>query len=152
MNVPGARHGSVALRFGHELLNYLDKHDLGRAMSNDTGIVTHRDPDSVRGADVSYYSYHRLPKDAEVPEGYPDVAPEIVIEVLSPDDRPKDVLAKLAEYLQVGVLVVCVVDPQRRCVTLYYPDRPEETLAEDAELSFAEILPGFSLPVGRLFS
>ncbi|MEX0711354.1 MAG: Uma2 family endonuclease, partial [Pirellulales bacterium] len=70
---------------------------------------------------------------------------------LSPDDRWKHVLAKVAEYLEAGVLCVCVVDPQRQTARVYSPDLPEQTVAFDQELVFPAILPGFALPLRRLF-
>ncbi len=103
-----------------------------------------------RSADISYYSYTRLPK-GHIPEGYLDVAPELVFEVLSPTDRWKDVLTKVAEYLDAGVLCVCVVDPQREVFVLYYPDKPEETLTSNQSFELPWLLPGFSLPLKNVF-
>jgi hypothetical protein len=73
---------------------FLEDHDIGRAVTNDSGVVTERNPDTVRGADVMYHSYHqRMPADME-PEDYPEVPPEIIWEVLSPNDRRQKVLAR----------------------------------------------------------
>ena len=62
MPPPDRRHGFVCLKAGRILGNFVDEHDLGRVMSNDSGVITERGPDTVRGADVCYYSYARLPK------------------------------------------------------------------------------------------
>ena len=152
MNVPGVRHGRVCLLLGHLLQSFLDEHDLGRAVCNDSGVVTERGPDTVRGADVSYYSYARLPKDQPLPPGYADTPPDLVFEVLSPRDAWSQALTKAAEYLNAGVAVVCVVDPQRQIIVKYLPDRPDERFSADDELTFPELLPGFVLPVARLFA
>jgi Uma2 family endonuclease len=119
-------------------------------MCNDTGIVTDRGPDTVRGADVAYYSYARLPKEADL-EGYPPVAPELVIEVRSPSDALKATLAKVAEYLNAGVSVVCVVDPKKDRAQLFYPDRESETVLGDRELRLPDLLPGFNIFVRDFF-
>jgi Uma2 family endonuclease len=150
MNMPGFRHGEICSNIIHQLRNFLDAHPLGRVTGNDSGVVTERDPDSVRGADVAYYSFERLPK-GKHPQGYPEVPPELVFEVRSPSDRWSEVLEKVAEYLKAGVPVVCAVEPSDQTVTVYSPDRPEQTLTIDQELRDISFLPGFALPVARIF-
>jgi Uma2 family endonuclease len=135
----------------HALRSYLDERDIGYAVSNNSGVVTRRNPDSVRGPDVAFFSYQRVPKERGRLKGYPPEPPEIAFEVLSPSDEWKEVLTKVAEYLKAGVLVVCVVDPGEDEVRLYFPDRRDETLTGDAEIAFPAILPGFSLKVADLF-
>jgi Uma2 family endonuclease len=151
MNMPGFDHGAICSNIDHLLRTHLDKHDLGRVVVNDSGVVTERDPDSVRGADVAYFSYERLPKTVRRPRGYPRAIPELVFEVRSPTDRHGELLEKIAEYLKVGVLVVCAVEPEDESVTVYYPDRAPVTLATDQELTGLEFLPGLSMPVRRIF-
>ena len=74
MNMPGFRHGLICSSIARSLGNFVSDRELGRIISNDAGVVTERDPDSVRGADVAFYSFSRLLKEI-VPEGYPTVAP-----------------------------------------------------------------------------
>jgi Uma2 family endonuclease len=150
MNPPGLRHGRIGSRIDFLVNVYLQEHDIGQTAILDTGVVTERDPDTVRGADVMFHSYQRMPRDVE-PDDYPEVPPEIIWEVLSPHDRRQKVLAKVAEYLEAGVLIVCVVDPKRRCFTSYFPDRPEETLQMGQSWQAPEILPGFELPLEKVF-
>jgi Uma2 family endonuclease len=85
------------------------------------------------------------------PRGYLDVVPDLVVEVKSPDDAWKSILAKVAEYLNAGVPVVCVLDPERLTATTYQPDQPEQTLTADQTLSFPQVLPGFSTEVRQFF-
>jgi Uma2 family endonuclease len=120
-------------------------------VSNDSGVVTARDPDTVRGADVGFYSYKQFPK-GPLPEGYLPVAPEVVFEVRSPGDRWRDILAKVAEYLAAGVLRVCVLDQQTETITVYSSDEPEVRLTRDQELVLPELLPGFAVRVSRFFA
>jgi Uma2 family endonuclease len=150
MSRPGGRHGWICNRVGRSFGDFADDHDLGFVFNNDSGVVTERDPDSVRGPDVAYFSYARMPKESGPPEGYPAVAPEIIVEVLSPNDRWSTMLRRVSEFLSAGTLVVCVLDPRRRQARLYFADAAEITLAEQDEITFPEILPGFAARVADL--
>jgi Uma2 family endonuclease len=147
---PNYLHGltcvAVVIAMGH----WLAQRKLGRIVSNDSGIVTKRNPDILRGADVAYYSYARIALGAN-PGQYPDVPPEIVIEVRSPSDRWKDIHEKVAEYLAVGVSIVCVIDPELRKAWLYFPDQPDRIVEPDEDLTFPECLADFSVPMSSLF-
>jgi Uma2 family endonuclease len=151
MNMPAPRHGEICGNVVFLLRLFLEDKDLGRVVSNDSGVVTEHDPDTVRGPDVAYYSFARVPR-GPLPEGYLSVAPEIVFEVRSPGDRWRDILAKVSEYLAASVLRVCVLDPQRQTVTVYSPEEPEVTLTRDQSLTLPEFLPDFSVAVERFFA
>lgn len=150
MNVPAPRHGYICLKVVRFLDKFVEEHDLGRVMCNDSGVLTQRDPDTVRGADVSYYSYLRLPK-GPLPEGYLAVVPELVFEVRSHTDRWKQILAKVAEYLNAGVGVVCVLDSQTETIHAYFADAPTRIFTADQDLELPELLPGFHVGVRRFF-
>jgi Uma2 family endonuclease len=150
MNVPNFRHGKLCNRIGRLLGNYAEEHDLGNALNNDAGVVTERGPDTVRGPDVSFYSFARIPKGAE-PAGYPDVVPEVAVEVRSPADRWAKVLAKVSEYLNAGVDSVYVVDAQSQSVFVYTAEQPSTTLSGDDALTFPPPLEGLRIAVRRLF-
>lgn len=150
MNVPNYRHGTVCSRVSRYLGNFVEDNNLGTVVTNDSGVVTHRDPDSVRGADVAFYSYARMPK-GEEPQAYPAQPPELVFEVKSPSDSWKDLLTKTAEYLQAGVVNVCVVDPENETVTIYYADKHDVKLESDAVFALPELLPNFAVPIARFF-
>jgi Uma2 family endonuclease len=149
MNMPGYRHGLVCNRIGRLIGNFAEEHLLGRTLNNDSGIITRRGPDTVRGADVSFYSYARVPED-EVPVGYAGASPEIVFEVVSPSNTRPKIAVKTGEYLNAGVNVVCVVDPAYKTVNLHFPDQPTKELEGEDLLTFAD-LPGFTLQVSRFF-
>lgn len=149
MNPPGFRHGEVCGNLHLQVGNYVQQQQTGRTLTNDAGVVTERGPDTVRGPDVSYYSYQRVPK-GQSPLGYASAAPEIVFEVVSPSNTRREITLKVGEYLNAGVNVVCVVDSQYQTINLYYSDRPSEKLQGEDLLSFSD-LPGFSLPVSKLF-
>ena len=148
MPPPGARHGQVCNKVGRLLGNHAEDYELGHVLSNDAGTVTERGPDSVRGPDVSFYSFAKLPK-GPLPDGYPAVPPDLVVEVFSPHDRWPKVLAKVAEYLNAGVATVCVLDPERRTLHLYEGEQPVRILGADDELTLPAPLGDFRVQVGR---
>ncbi len=149
MNRPGYWHGFICNEIGAILRAYVRPQKLGRVVGNDAGVVTQRHPDSVRGPDIAYYSFSRVPE-YERPEKYPVLPPELVFEVLSPEDRWPKVLQKVSEYLSAGVLAVCVVDPGRNSLTLYSGnDAPKVFGAEDT-LELPGILPGWTVKVSEL--
>lgn len=150
MKMPGFNHGKYCGRIDRTFGRFVDDHDLGHVLINDSGVITERGPDTVRGADVCFYSYSRVPKEAIV-SGYPSVVPEIVFEVRSPSDRWPKILEKVGEYLIAGVLAVYVVDPQDETVRIYDADEPGRTLRGEEELTFLEPVSAFRLPVRDLF-
>jgi Uma2 family endonuclease len=150
MTVPDRRHGQICSEVVWLLRSFTQEHDLGHVLCNDSGVITERGPDSVRGADVAFYSYQRLPR-GPLPKTYGPEVPELVVEVRSKSDRWPRVLAKVAEYLVAGVSVVVVLDDETETAHLYTPDQ-HRILAPEAELTLAEILPGFSVVVQRFFA
>ncbi len=150
MPVPGPRHGQVCGNAVWILQEFVKGHDLGHVLCNDSGIVTDHDPDTVRGMDVCFYSYSRLPK-GPLPKKYVDVVPELVVEVRSPDDRWSRILRKVGEYLEAGVSVVCVLDPDTQTAHVYSADQPERTVSADEELSFPDVLPSFAVRLRQFF-
>ena len=151
MNPPGFRHGRICARIVYLLSEYLEGNDIGRVTANDAGVITERDPDTVRGPDVAFYSYRRLPKEDE-PQGYPDAKPELVFEVLSPGNRWPDVYGKIGEYLNVGVSVVCVVDPDEEKLHVFQTDTAAMELNPDEAMTLPDVLPGLQLPVKQFFA
>lgn len=149
--VPTTKHGKICFTIGHLIGNYLDAHDIGHAMSNDSWVKTGSNPDTVRGGDVCFFSYERLPK-GDVPEGLLPVAPDLVVEVRSPSDRWKAVQTKVAEYLNADVRAVVVVDHKTTSATVYRPDELQQIFHNGDELTLPDVLPGFAVPVSRLFA
>jgi Uma2 family endonuclease len=147
---PQPRHGQVCNKVGRIFGNYADEHDLGHVLSNDSGVITERGPDTVRGADVSFYLYSRVPK-GPLPAGYLDVPPDLVFEVRSPEERWPKLLGKVVEYLNAGVRVVGVLDPERNTLQLYEDDQPVRILSEHDELTLPGLLEGFRVAVSRFF-
>jgi Uma2 family endonuclease len=150
VNIPAPRHGQICVRIIRLLGRYLDDHDIGHLVSNDSAIVTEREPDTVRGGDVSFFSYTRVPR-GPLPLGYLAVVPELIFEVRSPTDRWSRILAKIGEYLEAGVSLVCVLDEMTQTARVYRGDEPEQVFSADEELTFPEVLPEFRVTVARFF-
>jgi Uma2 family endonuclease len=151
VNPPGVWHGYVCTRIGWLVMNFTRANDLGWVIGNDSGIITERNPDTVRGADLAFYSYQRVPKGTMPKRGYIDVRPELVFEVRSPDDTWAEMLGKAAEYLKAGVIIVCLVDPRSQRVMVLDNENPPRMLGSDDLLTIPEVLPGFEVPVAQLF-
>jgi Uma2 family endonuclease len=150
MPPPNRRHGQVCGNAYYLIRHHANEHDLGHVLSNDSGVITERDPDTVRGADVAFYSYARLPR-GPLPQSYGPEVPELVVEVRSPGDRWPEVLAKVTEYLNAGVVVVVVLDPDSRSAQVYRVDQPPRILRDDDELTVPDLLGDFRVAVRRLF-
>jgi Uma2 family endonuclease len=150
MNVPAPRHGEICSKVDRIVGNYADDKGIGRVVVNDSGVITGRNPDTVRGGDVAYYSYARVPR-GPLPAGYLDVVPELVFEVRSPTDRWTRVFAKAVEYLDAGVTVVCILDQMSERVLICRAEELPVTLHGDDELHLPDILGDFRVPVRRFF-
>jgi Uma2 family endonuclease len=149
MSPAGPIHGSCEARIVAKLVLYADESGRGIAMAGETGIYTRHDPDTVRGADALFISQERYA--CRGPYTFLDVAPELVVEIQSPDDRPGEAMKKIREYLSAGVDRVWYVDPRLRQVRVYRSPEQVETLGMGDILQDEEILPGFSLPLSELF-
>lgn len=147
---PGMRHGVVCGNVYDPVKAWSRATQRGLVAINDTGVITERDPDSVRGPDVLYISRERLPG-GQVPTSFLAIAPDLAIEVLSPYDVWKDVLEKISEYFEAGVREVWVVDPDDRTVQVFRPDARPRKLADSDTLESPDVLPGFSCSVAAFF-
>lgn len=150
MSPTGHLHGYIEGNFYKALEAFVSQRKLGRVIVGEVGVYTARHPDTVRGADVAFISHARM---AQVrSQAYLDVAPELVVEILSPDDRWGELMEKLEEYFGVGVTVVWVADPQTRSVYVYRSLTDAQRFTANDALPGGGVLPGFSVPVADLFA
>ena len=138
----GGRHGRVAMNLGVELGMYVKRTRAGAVFAAETGFKLASDPDTVRAPDVAFVAQDRLPP--RETRGYPALAPDLVVEVLSPDDRPGEVLAKVGDWLSAGSRLVWVVDPDARVARVYRHDGSERIVSATDALDGEDVLPGFS--------
>jgi Uma2 family endonuclease len=150
MTPTGFTHGGVELELGMSLGHYAKATGRGRVLVGEVGLFVRRDPDTVRAADLLFISNGRFFRQG--PSPYLDVPPELVVEILSPDDRWSDVMEKLGDDFTAGVDRVWVVDPRLRKVFAYTSLNEVETIGEKDVLVDEEILPGYSCRVAALFN
>lgn len=144
----GFRHGVVAMRIAARLSDFVKEHELGVVVAAETGFKLFSDPDTVRAPDAAFVRAERVPH--PLPRGYPDIAPDLAVEVLSPDDRPGEVLGKVSDWLSGGARLVWVIDPQRRIARVYRADGRESIVSADSSLDGEDVLPGFGCPLQEL--
>jgi Uma2 family endonuclease len=141
----GARHGEISLRLGAALLAFVSPKRLGKVFDSGTG---YRLPGgNVRSPDASFVASKRLPT---VPEGFLELAPDLAVEVLSPDDSPRGVLDRVGEYLAAGVQLVWVIDPRAGRAVSYRSLAEVREIGPSGTLDGGELLPGFRCPLADL--
>ena len=138
----GGRHGFVAMNLAAELVGYVKRSGGGAVFAAETGFKLASNPDTVRAPDVAFVRRERLPD--PLPAGFPALAPDLVVEVLSPDDRPREVLAKIAEWLTAGARLVWIVDPEQRLARVYRDNRSAAIVSAGDTLDGEDVLPGFT--------
>lgn len=142
---PGTGHGARAARLTVRVANFVERQNLGEVFAQDTGFKIERDPDTVRAPDVAFVARERL---VQIPEqGYAELAPDLVAEILSPGDRPGEVLEKVGQWLDAGVRLVWVLDQRRRDARIYRADGTMSSLTANDELDGEDVLPGFRCPL-----
>lgn len=147
---PGEGHGWTAGKVLILMGRFVLDHGLGRAYAAETGFVLARNPDTVRAPDAAFVSSERLmstPKRGPYFEGAPDLA----VEVVSPGNTTLEVGEKVRDYLAAGASAVWVIDPRDETVTVHRPGQAPRKLSRRDTLDGAPTLPGFRLPVARIF-
>lgn len=146
----GGEHGYVGVRFTVRLGTYVEQSGAGGGVfAAETGFRLSREPDTVRAADMAYVAADRLAR-ARVP-GYPELAPDLVVEVVSPDDSAADVQAKVEGWLRAGTRLVVVLYPATRSAMLHRGNGTAERVGPDGALNAAPVLPGFTCRLAELF-
>jgi Uma2 family endonuclease len=141
----GARHGQVIVRLTVRLGAFVAQARLGDVFDSSTGYRLRGG--NVRSPDASFVSAKRLPR---VPEGFLELAPDLAVEVLSPEDNPREVLDKVGEYLAAGVRLVWVIDPRASRAASYRSLTDVHEIGLDGTLDGEELLPGFRCPLSDL--
>jgi Uma2 family endonuclease len=147
---PGWSHGVIAARLASRLAVHAGTHRLGDVVV-ETGFVLRRNPDTVRGPDVAFVRAGRAPGAAGAHRFF-EGAPDLAIEVVSPDDRAWEIGEKVEEYLVAGTRLVWAVDPRNRHVVVHTPDRIARLLRAGDALDGADVVPGFRLALDDLFA
>ena len=144
----GMRHSKVAARIIQMLANAADINSAGEVYSSDVGIILPNG--NLRSPDVSFIGRSKLPA-GETPESFGTIIPDLVVEVLSPNDGMRQVADKVAEFLDAGVPLVWLVDPDPRTVTVYRSLTDTTQLTSSETITATPVLPDFSAKVSDFF-
>ena len=138
---PSSRHGTVAARITYLLSDYVHRHHLGVVLQ-ESGFKIESDPDTVRAPDVAFVDRARA---GGIPAtGYATFAPDLAVEVVSPGDRPGELLAKVGQWLDAGTKAVWVIDPPRAEARAYRDDGDLTIVPPNGFLDGGSVLPGFT--------
>jgi len=150
MTPTGFEHGRVTGRIHTRLENLVEQQSLGVVTGAETGFQIGHDPDTVRAPDVGFVSTERVPPTPTA--GFFQGAPDLAVEVLSPNDRASEVLAKVQDWLGAGCRLVWGIDPGTRTVSVHNSPSQVIVLGDSDELTGGEVLPDFRVPVAEIFA
>jgi Uma2 family endonuclease len=146
----GFRHGAVSMQLGARLLAFVTERGLGHVVDSSTGFRwpgrKAGRPDNVRSPDVSFVASGRFP-DERWPVGFAALAPDLAVEVLSPNDNSRDVLEKVGEYLLAGTRMVWVIDPETRTAAIHRSLTDVRFVGAAELLDGEDVVPGFVCPL-----
>jgi Uma2 family endonuclease len=151
MTPPGAEHGRVAATAGLLIGAHARKTGSGVTFAAETGFVLSRDPDTVRAPDAASVSKERTEKIGRTVKYWPE-APDLAVEVISPDDTYHEVQDKALEWLRAGTIAVLVLDPPKRTATVYRGQGDAHVHSAEDTLDLSDAVPGFEVAVAELFA
>ena len=143
----GEVESNLVIRFG----GHVQAHGLGRVSCGEILYLVRRDPDRVRAADIAFIRQERVPS-LEARQHIMEVAPDLVVEILSQHDTVAEIHEKIEDWLNAGVQMLWVVDPFRRTVTIYQPGHDPTLLGEHGVLEGDPVVPGFRCAVAEIFA
>ena len=144
----GAEHGVVAGRIFHELPVFVRARALGVVVAAETGFTLFTNPDTVRAPDAAFIHRDRMP--APLPRGYFTIAPDLVVEVLSPGDTAREVDEKVADWIAAGTRLVWCIDPRKRTARVHRHDGTVADIASPGILAGEDVLPGLAVSLGAI--
>jgi len=150
MSPSGWAHGKVVGKLHVRLGYYIEQQNLGTIFGAETGFRLASNPDTVRAPDIAFIANDKLPSEQPQEVFWPG-APDLVVEVLSPNDRLAEVDQKISEWLVAGSGEVWVVDPKLETITIYRSRIDVEVRTANDMLIGDPVVPGFSCPVAELF-
>jgi len=150
MTPTGSAHGRITTNLAWSLAGHVKSRNLGVVFAAETGFKISSDPDTVRAPDAAFVRRERVEAVGDT-EGYWPGAPDLAVEVVSPNDRFSEVEEKVADWLAAGTRMVLVADPRSKTVTVRLPEKKVAMLAEEEAIDGGEVVPGWALPVADVF-
>jgi Uma2 family endonuclease len=150
MSLPGGRHGKIAGKILRRLGDYVEAEQLGDTFT-EIGFIVERDPDTVKGPVVSFVRSERLATITR-PEKHIPFAPDLAVEVKSPNDRDVEVEEKVQMWIKAGTLLVWSVDSENRTITIYRRGAEPVELGQGQEIDCGDVIPGFHCRVADFFA
>lgn len=150
MSPTGGIHGFLESRLDRRLGAFVEDTKAGWCLVGEIGIYIRHDPDRIRGTDLAFWSYAKLPDGP--PAGFIEVAPDLVVEILSPTDSWADMRQKIDDYFSIGVGTLWIVDPEEETVFVYRSAAQRTALRSGDTLAGTGPLSGFALPIDDLFA
>ena len=145
----GYEHGIATNRLVGRASVHAENNDLGEGLTAETRFTIERNPDTAIGPDWAFIVKERL-LDPE-PTGYAEIVPDLILEVRSPSDTRPEAVAKMERWIRAGVRLGWELHPKERVLTVYRPGQPPRTIDIDGVIDGEDVLPGFQLPMRRLF-
>lgn len=146
----GFRESVLAIAIASALSTFVRRANLGLVSGADGMMRLF--PKNVRIPDVTYIAWHRIPGGRMPDAPIPDLVPDLAVEVLSKSNTAAEMQRKRREYFAAGTSLGWLVDPESRSVSVYTSEDEVTVIDENAQLTAAELLPGFSLSIRELFS
>ena len=150
MSPTNPEHGRIEANIAAAIGSFVRTQNLGIVMTGEVGIFTRWKPDRVRGADVVFISHAQYARRSSE-RGFLDVAPELVVEILSPENATVDMRTKVQEYLAIGVRLVLVVDPSARTIVAERTGGRVDRCGDGNHVSCDDAVPGLTLSVSAAF-
>ena len=147
----GAESSTVGARITVLVGGHVLRHRLGHVFNAEGGFRPDPSSETVRSPDFAFVRSDRFPGGAK-PSGFPALAPDFAVEVLSPTDRRTDAVAKCNWWIEVGARLVWLVDPERQAVLAFTADDLPHRFVAGDHLDGGDVLPGLSIPVADIFA
>lgn len=144
-----AEHGNKTARLSGPVIVYVEDNDLGECFAAETRFTIAKNPDTTIGPDFAFIAKERLT--GIPPRGYLHLVPDLVVETRSPGDTHREFALKVSQWIEAGARLVWALDPSARTLTIHRPGVDPVRLTIDDTLSGEDVLPGFTLPLRRLF-
>ena len=150
MSPAGSEHGKIASRILIRLGSHVEEQDLGETFAAETGFLIESDPDTVRAPDAAFVSHKKLSETAQT-SAYLPLAPDLVVEVVSPNDSSSDVEAKAEQWINAGTQIVLVADPKNETLRIYQSKSEIQVLRSGETFSSGDVCNNWQLDVDDVF-